>query len=227
MIRWKSIVFVMAFLLSLYGCGKKEELVEPMTDSAEETTTATDAGSEESGAAEESAGEAGEKVNINTADAAALSTVPGIGDKMAEAIVAYREEKGNFKSIEDMRGNIKGVGEKTFEKMKDHITVEGGVAHGAAAVSEGGVEEKSGEEKTEGRRHRTSKKEPPAGKVNLNTASAEELATIPGIGPKMAEAILEYRKTKGNFKSVEELKGNVKGIGEKKFEKMKPYLTVK
>src|SRR5213596_4333657 len=61
--------------------------------------------------------------------------------------------------------------------------------------------------------------------VNLNTATKEELIALPGIGPAKAQAILDYRKANGTFKSVEELK-DVKGIGAKRFEKLKPDLTV-
>jgi competence protein ComEA len=61
--------------------------------------------------------------------------------------------------------------------------------------------------------------------VNLNTATAEQLATIPGVGPKMAERIIEYRQKNGGFKKVEDLM-NVSGVGEKSFLKMKPLITV-
>lgn len=61
--------------------------------------------------------------------------------------------------------------------------------------------------------------------VNLNTATKDELIALPGIGPAKAQAILDYRKTNGAFKSVEELK-DVKGIGAKRFEKLKADLTV-
>ena len=61
--------------------------------------------------------------------------------------------------------------------------------------------------------------------VNLNTATKEELIALPGIGPAKAQAILDYRKANGGFKSVEELK-DVKGIGAKRFEKLKAELTV-
>lgn len=61
--------------------------------------------------------------------------------------------------------------------------------------------------------------------INLNTATKEELVALPGIGPAKAQAILDYRKEHGAFKSVEELK-DVKGIGAKRFEKLKGELTV-
>jgi comEA protein len=62
-------------------------------------------------------------------------------------------------------------------------------------------------------------------KININTATVEELATLPGIGDSMAKNIVEYRNNNGNFQTVEDLM-NVKGIGEKKFEKIKDMITV-
>jgi len=64
-----------------------------------------------------------------------------------------------------------------------------------------------------------------AAPVNLNTATAEQLATIPGVGPKMAERIIDYRQKNGGFKKVEDLM-NVSGVGEKSFLKMKPLITI-
>lgn len=65
----------------------------------------------------------------------------------------------------------------------------------------------------------------PAAPVNLNTATQAQLETLPGIGAKAAQRILEYRQKNGNFKKVEDLM-NVKGIGEKAFLKLKPLLIV-
>ena len=62
--------------------------------------------------------------------------------------------------------------------------------------------------------------------VNINTASAEELTNVKGIGEKTAQAIVEYRKKNGVFKTVEDIK-NIKGIGDKKFEAIKSSICVK
>ena len=61
--------------------------------------------------------------------------------------------------------------------------------------------------------------------INLNTATADQLETLPGIGQKTAERIIEYRTKSGGFKRIEDLM-NVKGIGEKSFLKLKPLITV-
>jgi comEA protein len=65
----------------------------------------------------------------------------------------------------------------------------------------------------------------PLEKINLNSATAEQLQSIPGIGPATAKSILDYRAKVGKFNKIEEII-NVKGIGEKKFQKIKDRLTV-
>jgi competence ComEA-like helix-hairpin-helix protein len=69
------------------------------------------------------------------------------------------------------------------------------------------------------------KKKPPPAPINLNTATSEELQLVPGIGPVTADKILQMRKSYGAFKSVDDLRA-VRGIGPKRLEKMRKYLTV-
>jgi competence protein ComEA len=64
-----------------------------------------------------------EKINLNTASAEELVQIKGIGHKYAQRIVEYREKNGPFNQVEDVM-NIKGIGSKTFESIKDSIKVE-------------------------------------------------------------------------------------------------------
>jgi competence ComEA-like helix-hairpin-helix protein len=68
-------------------------------------------------------------------------------------------------------------------------------------------------------------KKPPLQPINLNTATASRLQEVPGIGPATADKILKMRKAYGAFKSVDDLRA-IKGIGPKRLEKMRKYLTV-
>jgi competence protein ComEA len=65
----------------------------------------------------------------------------------------------------------------------------------------------------------------PTGKVNINTASVDQLSALPGVGPKLAARIVEYRQKSGSFRSTQDLM-NVKGIGEKNFAKIESWLSV-
>lgn len=69
------------------------------------------------------------------------------------------------------------------------------------------------------------KKKPPLHPINLNTANSEQLQEVPGIGLATADKILKMRKSYGAFKSVDDLP-TIKGIGPKRLEKMRKYLTV-
>lgn len=62
------------------------------------------------------------KININSAEAEELEMLSGIGSTRAADIVKYREENGNFNQIEDIM-EVSGIGEKTFEEIKEYITV--------------------------------------------------------------------------------------------------------
>ncbi len=64
----------------------------------------------------------GGTVNINTANSEELQTISGIGPSMASRILEYREQNGGFKRIEDLK-NVSGIGERTFEKLKDKVSL--------------------------------------------------------------------------------------------------------
>lgn len=79
-----------------------------ITSSNSETTTSQDTTSK--------------LININTASAQELTSLPGIGETKANNIVSHRTENGYFKTIEDLK-NVSGIGDATFEQLKDYITV--------------------------------------------------------------------------------------------------------
>ena len=65
---------------------------------------------------------AGGQVNLNTASVSQLETLPGIGKATAERILEYRQKNGGFKKVEDLM-NVRGIGEKSFLKLKSLVTV--------------------------------------------------------------------------------------------------------
>src|SRR3989344_5841203 len=79
-------------------------------------------------------------VSINSADKAALTTLTGIGEVKAQAIIDYRNANGPFANIEDVM-NVSGIGPATFNSIKDHITI-------AVTSGQPRVEQSKGEEKT-------------------------------------------------------------------------------
>lgn len=62
-------------------------------------------------------------INLNTADAETLATLPGIGESKAAAIVAYREANGGFRQVEDLL-KVEGIGQKTLDKIRDRVYVD-------------------------------------------------------------------------------------------------------
>ena len=70
------------------------------------------------------AGAAEGVVNVNTADAAALSLLPGVGPSTAGRIVEFRTENGKFESTADLM-LVRGIGERSFERMRSYVTIEG------------------------------------------------------------------------------------------------------
>jgi len=192
------------------------------------------------------------RVDINTADARTLQTLPGVGKVTAERIIAYRTEKGPFKTVRDLL-NVKGVGEKTLAKFEAMVVVGGGGANPATperdaedaeleAVTPPGRTGKLAADDDAlidltappraGKGKGKDKAGTPAGTpaaagaiININTATEAELTTLPGIGPAKAKAIITHRQTVGPFKTVDDL-GLVKGIGKGTVARLRDRITV-
>lgn len=94
---------------------------EPVSDGQKILIPAkTEAGKDDDGTASGVMSASKGKININQADITGLQEIPGVGPATADKIIQYRESNGRFQSIEDLK-NVSGIGDKTFQKMKDRI----------------------------------------------------------------------------------------------------------
>ena len=141
-------------------------------------------------------------IDINTASEAELDTLPGIGPSKAKAIVDFRTQYGNFPSVETII-QVPGIGPATYANIKGQIAV-GGAAPAAAAPADETAPAAAVPAAPVGG--------PPTNAVNINTADAGTLGTLPGIGATKAEAIVADREANGPYASCQDL-ARVTGIG--------------
>lgn len=130
------------------------------------------------------------KVDINLGDTAAYISLPGIGSKLANRIVNFRERLGGFYSIEQV-GETFGLPDSTFQKIRPMLVFT----------------------------------KVPLRKLNLNSATLEELKAHPYIRYQLANIIVQYRVQHGNYTTVADLK-KIMVIDEKMLAKIEPYLKV-
>jgi competence protein ComEA len=171
------------------------------------------------------------RVNLNHAGRAELLQLPGVGDNLAGRVEAYRDEHGGFRSVDELI-QVHGVGKTTLERLRPWLCVE--------ESAEGEEQSPAPVPKTAARPPEMEKKDKAGGMgakaaapstkadqlkeaIDVNRAPANELQRLPGIGPKMAQRIIDER-TKAPFKSVDDLR-RVSGIGAKTLEKLRPHVT--
>ncbi|HPV14183.1 MAG TPA: helix-hairpin-helix domain-containing protein [Candidatus Cloacimonadota bacterium] len=158
-------------------------------------------------------------IDIRTATLEELILLPGIGEKRAQQIIEHRRHSP-FQNVNEIM-LIKGIGLKTYEKMRPLLLVFGSDAlidkNSTSASTSSKKESESSKESV--------KKADLTTMVNLNTATLEQLCTLVGIGPAKAQAILDYRAEHGDFTAIEDIM-KVKGIGPATFAKNKDRLEI-
>jgi len=156
-------------------------------------------------------------INLNTATVEDLMTLNGIGGELAKRIVSYRGEFGPFKSIDDIK-NVKGIGDKLFDKIKlfiyvDYIPNTSSITNSATYPSSIAT---STTATTEGKT---------TFPIDINIATIEELTQLKGIGEVIASRIIDYRENVAPFGDESDIM-NVSGIGEATYRNIKGYIFV-
>lgn len=146
-----------------------------------------------------------ERVDVNTAAESDLDRLPKIGPGQAHRIAQWRQDHGPFRTLADL-DSVPGMGPAALAAVAPFV----GLPAGGSGVA--GRRETATHPTVGAASGRSADGVDAGGPVNVNTATAEELQTLPGIGPALARRILEHRAAEGPFRSAEEL-AKVPGIG--------------
>jgi competence ComEA-like helix-hairpin-helix protein len=170
-------------------------------------------------------------IDLNRATAEDLEAIPGLGPALAQRIVDYRQAHGPFKKVEDLHA-VSGMWPRNLEKLKPYLGLgspeDMAPPDWKAAITSSESLSGTHREGQEGRppgRKSGLKPKIPGRAIDPNLASRADLETLPGIGPILAQRIIDYRRAHGPYKNIADLR-KVSGIGRKKLEKIKPYLTI-
>lgn len=152
---------------------------------------------------------AGEGIDPNTASAAQLERLPRVGPALAGRIVEHRQVHGPFRSLTDLDA-VPGIGPAMLANLAPHLALPAGAAPAAASAP----------------RAQSAAAIPAAPeRIDLNIATAAELQALPGIGPALAERIVQWRAENGPFRDVADL-DSVRGIGPRLVERVRPAAYV-
>jgi competence protein ComEA len=166
------------------------------------------------------------RIDLNSAQLEQLVQVPGIGERTAEKIEAYRKDHGPFQSKTELT-QIPGIGPAKYEKIGDWVTTRPAEARVVADTSTTALQPRlpaANSAKPPNTRRSSKKEELIKAPIEVNQADFEELQKLPGIGPKLAQRILDER-AKSPFRTVEDLR-RVSGIGPKILERLRPYVKI-
>lgn len=164
------------------------------------------------------------RIDLNQASRAELLQLPGVGDGLAGRIETERHERGGFRSVDDLR-RVRGVGPTLLERLRPWVCVRGEDAGEESEPPEMPAPPASrGKGASAAPPSRSGKAARLTAPVNVNRATAAELQALPGIGPKLAQRILDER-ARQRFRSVDDLR-RVPGIGAKTLDRLRPHVTV-
>ncbi|HEX6911297.1 MAG TPA: ComEA family DNA-binding protein [Longimicrobium sp.] len=161
---------------------------------------------------------AGERIDPNTAPADELDRLPNVGPALAHRIVEWRESHGRFRTLADL-DSVPGVGPALLRDAAPHLALRAAPAGPATRRSFQPAAPVADWERSPERP--VSPGAPPGGVVDVNAATADELAALPGIGPALARRIVGWRAEHGRFGSVDAL-ADVPGIGPATVERLRP-----
>jgi competence protein ComEA len=157
------------------------------------------------------------KVDINRADRAELMLLPGVGPGLADRILEQRARNGPFDGLASLR-EVPGMGPATLEKIRPYLVLSW--PEGPAPLRAGAPVPMALAPRYTAKASKTTLE----GSIDINNASLEELQRLPGIGPKLAQRIVETRERRP-FAELADIR-RVPGIGPKTLDKLKPYVTL-